>query len=247
MDNPTKLLLRRKELGLTLEEVGRIVGVGKSTVRKWETGYIANMKRDKIARLAKALQVSPAYIMGLDESAIKTEKSLLSKREQQSIDRYMKLNDKNSIDTHIDLIYASEAHQEELSERTQFSTQVRETVSIFSGDLVGTAAAGAGVVNGDIGTDQITLHAAPEEHWDYLIKVTGDSMEPIFPDGQLLFVKRQNYIEHGQVGVFETENGHIVKKFVQLNNTIELHSFNRNYTPFTPKELRVEGKVITIH
>lgn len=64
MDN--RLYERRKELGLTLEEVGKIVGVSKSTVRKWETGYIENMKRDKIALLAEALHVSPLYIMGID-------------------------------------------------------------------------------------------------------------------------------------------------------------------------------------
>ena len=57
---------RRKELGLTLEQVGKIVGVRKSTVRKWETGYIENMKRDKIALLAQALQTSPLEIMGMD-------------------------------------------------------------------------------------------------------------------------------------------------------------------------------------
>ena len=61
-----KLYNRRKELGLTLEEVGKLVGVGKSTVRKWETGYIENMKRDKIALLAQALRVTPSYIMGWD-------------------------------------------------------------------------------------------------------------------------------------------------------------------------------------
>ena len=52
---------RRKELNLTLEQVGDLVGVGKSTVRKWETGDIENMKRDKIVKLAKALRVSPSY------------------------------------------------------------------------------------------------------------------------------------------------------------------------------------------
>lgn len=57
---------RRKELGLTLEQVGKIVGVSKSTVRKWETGYIENMKCDKIALLAQALQTSPLEIMGMD-------------------------------------------------------------------------------------------------------------------------------------------------------------------------------------
>ena len=58
----------RKQKGLTLEQVADIVGVGKSTVRKWETGMIANMKRDKIASLAKALGTTPAYLMGWKET-----------------------------------------------------------------------------------------------------------------------------------------------------------------------------------
>lgn len=54
----------RQQRGMTLEQVANIVGVGKSTVRKWETGMIANMKRDKIATLAQALGTTPAYLMG---------------------------------------------------------------------------------------------------------------------------------------------------------------------------------------
>lgn len=64
-----KIKQLRQERGLTLEQVADVVGVGKSTVRKWETGMIANMKRDKIASLAKALGTTPAYLMGWDESA----------------------------------------------------------------------------------------------------------------------------------------------------------------------------------
>ena len=54
---------RRKELNLTLEEIGSAVGVSKSTVKKWESGYIANIKRDKIAALAKVLQISPVLLI----------------------------------------------------------------------------------------------------------------------------------------------------------------------------------------
>lgn len=50
---------RREKLGLTLEEVGQYVGVGKSTVRKWENGVINNMGRDKIAKYASILRISP--------------------------------------------------------------------------------------------------------------------------------------------------------------------------------------------
>lgn len=54
---------RRLELGLTLEEVGEAVGVGKSTVRKWETGHIQNMRRDRIAMLARVLQIDPSLLI----------------------------------------------------------------------------------------------------------------------------------------------------------------------------------------
>lgn len=57
---------QRLLLGLTLEEVGQAVGVGKSTVKKWEDGFISNMKRDKIALLADVLQISPVtFITGI--------------------------------------------------------------------------------------------------------------------------------------------------------------------------------------
>lgn len=65
----------RQAKGLTLEQVANVVGVGKSTVRKWETGMIANMKRDKIADLAKALGTTPAYLMGWSENVNKEEKN----------------------------------------------------------------------------------------------------------------------------------------------------------------------------
>lgn len=57
----------RMKRGMTLEEVGNIVGVSKSTVRKWETGDIANLRRDKIAALAKALGTTPQRLMGWEE------------------------------------------------------------------------------------------------------------------------------------------------------------------------------------
>ena len=69
MENELSRKIRELRLSrdMTLEQVANIVGVGKSTVRKWETGMIANMKRDKIALLAKALGTTPAYLMGWKE------------------------------------------------------------------------------------------------------------------------------------------------------------------------------------
>ena len=60
---------RRQELNLTMKEVATSVGVNEGTISRWESGDIANMKRDKIMALAKALQISPAVIMGWDDGS----------------------------------------------------------------------------------------------------------------------------------------------------------------------------------
>lgn len=68
MELNEKIKYLRTKHKLTLEEVGAAVGVGKSTVLKWENGDIANMRRDKILALANILQTTPAYLMGWDEN-----------------------------------------------------------------------------------------------------------------------------------------------------------------------------------
>lgn len=69
---------RRKELGLTLEEIGNATGVSKSTVKKWENGFIANMRRDKIEKLAKILQISPIVLLGNKNEDDKPNAEILS-------------------------------------------------------------------------------------------------------------------------------------------------------------------------
>ena len=61
---------RRLELSMTMKEVAERVGVSEATVSRWESGDIENMRRDKIAALAKALQMPPAVIMGWDDASI---------------------------------------------------------------------------------------------------------------------------------------------------------------------------------
>ncbi len=68
MDFKDILKSRRSELGLTLDDIARFVGVSGATVSRWEKGDIENIRRDKIAKLADVLQVTPAYLMGWPES-----------------------------------------------------------------------------------------------------------------------------------------------------------------------------------
>ena len=81
----------RQEKGLTLEQVADVVGVGKSTVRKWETGMIANMKRDKIASLAKALGTTPEYLMGWEEKKDSPTELQLSEGEKRILELFRRI------------------------------------------------------------------------------------------------------------------------------------------------------------
>lgn len=54
---------RRIDLGLTLEEVAKIVGVSRQTIQRYESGVIASIPSDKIEKLAQALNTTPAFVM----------------------------------------------------------------------------------------------------------------------------------------------------------------------------------------
>lgn len=58
-----KIKNRRLELGLTLEQVGDSIGVGKSTVRRWEEGFIKNIGSSNLLKLSKALRVPVSYLL----------------------------------------------------------------------------------------------------------------------------------------------------------------------------------------
>ena len=58
---------RRLELAMTMRELALLVGVSEATISRWESGDIANMRRDKIAALARALRVPPAVLMDWEE------------------------------------------------------------------------------------------------------------------------------------------------------------------------------------
>ncbi len=70
---PIDIKQKRIEHGLTLEQLGKIVGVSKSTIKKWESGYIKNMKRDKIFKLANALNISPLQLLNISETSSSEE------------------------------------------------------------------------------------------------------------------------------------------------------------------------------
>ncbi|HCY7040352.1 TPA: helix-turn-helix domain-containing protein [Staphylococcus aureus] len=158
---------RRKELNLTLEQVGDLVGVGKSTVRKWETGDIENMKRDKIVKLAKALRVSPSYIMGIED-----EKPQLETIPVKKIPVVSKISAGMPIYT-----------EENLIDYIYFATK--------------------------------NLNSNKEE---FGLQVSGDSMDKLFQDGDVVVVEKDSTVENGQLGVVLVNGYNGTVQRIRYNN-----------------------------
>lgn len=62
-----RIKARRKEIGLSAEQVAKELGVSPATVYRYESNDIMNMRIDKLEPIAKALHTTPAYLMGWEE------------------------------------------------------------------------------------------------------------------------------------------------------------------------------------
>lgn len=66
----------RLKKGVTQEELGKVIGVQKAAILKYESGLVENMKRSSIKKLAEYFNVKPSYLMGLDNNIINVYSSV---------------------------------------------------------------------------------------------------------------------------------------------------------------------------
>ncbi|NBH61601.1 XRE family transcriptional regulator [Anaerotruncus sp. 80] len=108
MDIGKRIKARRKELGLSAEEVAERMGVSAATVYRYESNYISNMGVDKLTPIATALKTSEAYLMGWTNNKSEIDNpSDLTDAEQQLLEKYRKLNPEGRaklLDYAIDLV-----------------------------------------------------------------------------------------------------------------------------------------------
>lgn len=94
---------RRIDLGLTMKELAMRIGVSEGTISRWESGNIGNMRRDKVARLSKELEIPLEVLMGWQTDADRFEQTakafnesnpnLLTVQEKEHLKIYRMLSD----------------------------------------------------------------------------------------------------------------------------------------------------------
>ena len=121
-----------------------------------------------------------------------------------------------------------------------------ETVSRPVFDLP--AAAGTGQFLDSYGYTDMSFPAdvvPPDSNFG--VRIAGDSMEPEFSDGEIVFVKQQPTLNNGDIGIFVLNTDGYLKKFCLNENGYTLVSFNPKYEPIEITEndnIRIVGKVL---
>lgn len=223
-------LLKENRLAknLTLEDVGNKVGVGKSTVRKWENGLIENMGRDKIVALSKALDISPLDILGMDESESTTLTLITSTSAKLQEHRQKRVLD---------------------CAEKQLEKQNRKIVQFPNKKNMpwrGYASAGTGeFLDGE--TEEVIQLPENEIPYyaDFVLTVNGDSMKPLFKDNDLVFVEETTELYNGSIGIVVYAGEAYLKKIYFDEQSMTLVSLNPKYEDIIiPEEESESVKIV---
>lgn len=113
--------------------------------------------------------------------------------------------------------------------------------------------AAAGIAAPTLGTDYEHYELKPEDPPGaaYAVRIQGDSMEPYFPDGSIVFVNH-DALRDGDIGVFSVDGGTVCKQYHQEGGVVYLFSLNRKrqdadvvFFPGGNRSLVCQGRVIT--
>lgn len=84
------------------------------------------------------------------------------------------------------------------------------------------------------------------DKFDFAVTVHGDSMEPDFHDHDLVYIRQQNTLENGQIGIFDWNGDAYIKKYRSDETGTYLISLNDSKPEYAPKKIDVNNDVFRI-
>lgn len=236
----------RKQRGITQKELAKEVGISASTM----TDYMKLRSAPSFGVIQKL-----ADYFGVRKSDIDTtfkEESTDSLPDtpdfltQQITDNVVQLSVENK---KIVLRTSEDLLKEQKNEEETKINEVSEVIQLYSYDYYDHAAsAGTGQYLNDVRVERIELPVDVDA--DFVIPIKGDSMEPDYHDGDLVFIQTSVELNDGVIGVFNYNEEAYIKQLVIDKEQAYLHSLNPKYKdmPITPEtDFRIIGEVVDIY
>ena len=219
----------RKAEGMSQQALGKALGVGRTAVTNWENGG-TRPDADMIPRIAEVLHIPVEALFGVADSMPAEEKSVLclfrrlSPCERETVCCLMEGMIRNR-----GILFAEKC-------RERFRRLPRMTDKVCAG-------AGTPLENPDEGEGVFLRRTALTDRADLLVTVSGDSMEPVYRDGDCLLVSRRETVREGETGIFIVAGEGTVKEYRKDG----LYPRNPAYPVLRPAEdddVRCAGKVL---
>lgn len=218
--------------GLTQKQLAAKLGIAGTTVTGYEKGN-SEPNVNTIGRIMEALHVDANFLWQDEMKELSTKDFTVP--EIKMVKKYRSLDSygKDLVDTVLEKEYTR-------------STAPKETATIynmpFSYDLA--ASAGTGEYAMDIAHFKtVGLTEKPPRGADFMIRISGNSMEPKFYDDDKVFIKRMDSVDVGEIGLFYVDGDVYIKK----QGVGELISLNPSYKPIPIYEFssaKCFGKVL---
>ena len=240
----------RLKRNLTQKELAKIVNVGDTTIANYEKGF-RSPKKDTMFDLANAFNISIDDLFPpVQKNALESTKHLPDASDlltQQITDKVVQLtpdNKKIVLRTSEELL-ESQKNEEE----TKINEVSEEIIQLYSYDYYDhPASAGTGQYLNDVRVERIELPVDIDA--DFVIPIKGDSMEPDYHDGDLVFIQTSVDLNDGVIGVFNYNGDAYIKQLVIDKGQAYLHSLNPAYKdmPITPEtDFRIIGEVVDLY
>ena len=204
---------------------------------------------DTIEKIAKGMQISTDDLINMlddeQEIQINATPAVLSKSQIQSIYDELEPTGQRKVIT-----YAEKLRDEQEKRRKAKKNEVSEkVVQLYGYDYYDHAAsAGTGQYLNDVRVERIELPVDVDA--DFVIPIKGDSMEPDYHDGDLVFIQTSVDLNDGVIGVFNYNGEAYIKQLVIDTEQAYLHSLNPEYKdmPITPDtDFRIIGEVVDLY
>lgn len=240
-----KLKKMKAESGLTTKEIADKSGIPEPTLEKLFAGAT---KDPKLATMQHLVHFLGFTLDDLSEEQKDVE--VFSRDEHAHIKKYRVLDEhgKDMVDTVLEKEHTRcmelIAMKERVRDQTEESEEIgAESVFYIVSRYASPMSAGTGQLAGQEMPENEHLIKEPPRGTSYIAPVSGDSMEPTYNDGDLLFIHATQEISVGQVGVFFMDGQQWVK---ELGKNVLL-SHNPAYDPIPMTEdIQCQGLVLGV-
>lgn len=238
----------RKSAGFTQDELAKRLNTTKQTISRYEKGE-RKANQDMLFKLCDIFDVSiDDFFPIVSKNALESTKHLPDASDlltQQINDTVVQLTTHNK---KIVLRTSEELLERQNEEETKIN-EVSEVIQLYSYDYYDhPASAGTGQYLNDVRVERIELPVDIDA--DFVIPIKGDSMEPDYHDGDLVFIQTSVDLNDGVIGVFNYNGDAYIKQLVIDKEQAYLHSLNPAYKdmPITPEtDFRIIGEVVDLY